>query len=177
MNDHALIRLSGFAALAGGGLRIADAFLSNALAAPTLEVFYFVTDVLLLAGLLGIYLPRRLALGWSGLVMFLTAVIGLLIVRSANGRFFGIGGYGFGAPVTLIGTTLLGVSMALKGEQRLAAAFWLSALAIGIAGSLDGQSTLPQTAAGVLFGAGFVAAGLALLNVRTPAAAYAGVSA
>jgi hypothetical protein len=162
MNDKTLIRLSGFAALAGGGLRIAGAFLSNAFAAQTLEVFYFVTDVLLLAGLLGIYLPRRLALGWSGLTVFLTAVIGLLIVRSANVRFFGIGGYGFGAPIALIGATLLGVSMALKGEQRLAAAFWLSSLAIGIAGSFAEPSTLPQAAAGVLFGAGFVVAGTSM---------------
>jgi hypothetical protein len=100
-----------------------------------------------------------------------------LIVRSANVRFFGIGGYGFGAPIALIGTTLLGVLLALKGEQRLAAAFWLSALAIGIAGSFAEPSTLPQAAAGILFGAGFVAAGLALLGERAEVAAYAGVGA
>jgi len=174
MTDRTLLRLAALAAVIGGGLRISAGLVPAMMDAPSRELLYFTVDALLIAGLMGLYLDRSRELGWSGILGFAIAVLGLLIVRSAQMRVFGIGGYAVGAPVALIGTTLLGVSLALRGTQRWAAGLWLASLAIGHAASFGaGESWIPL-AAGILFGAGFVAAGFALLSPgRAAAKAYA----
>ncbi len=170
MTDTTLLRLGALAAIIGGALRIATGVAPSTMDMPSRELLYFVIDALLIAGLMGLYLERRHVLGWSGIIGFAVAVLGLLIVRSAHVRFFGVGGYAVGAPVALIGTTLLGVSLALHGTQRWAAGLWLASLAIGLAASFGARESWIPLAAGMIFGAGFVAAGFVLLSARRAAA-------
>jgi hypothetical protein len=170
VTDATLLWLGALAAIAGGALRIAAGVAPSTMDASSRELLYFVIDALLIAGLMGLYLERRHALGWSGIIGFGVAVLGLLIVRSAHVRFFGVGGYAIGAPVALIGTTLLGVSLALHGTQRLAAGLWVTSFVIGLVASFGARESWIPLAAGMIFGAGFVAAGLALLSAGRQAA-------
>lgn len=166
MNDQTLVRMAAVAAIAGGALRIADAFLADRFAAPTLAPLYFLTDLLLLGGTLGIYFARRHLLGWTGVAAVALTFVGLLIVRSDGVRIFGLGGYEVGAPLALFGTTLLGVLLGLKGHLRVSATLWLSALAIGIGLPCCQSADFTLFVAGALYGAGFIAAGASLLFTR-----------
>jgi hypothetical protein len=145
------LRLSGLAAIAGGVLRIADSFTTHALSPDTLTVLYFVTDVLLLAGIASIWWKRRRSLS---IAVF---VIGILMIRASA---FGIGGYQLGATVALLG--LAGYSLMTlvrRSGAPWAPAAWLIALGFGIAGTLGFAPQAMTIAAGVAFGAGFIAAG------------------
>ena len=165
MNDRVLLRIAAAMAVGGGALRVADALLTGHFSGAALEPVYFLTDVLFLGGLLGLYLPRRAVLGGAGLASFATAAIGFLIIRSAS--LFGAVGYVLGAPTVLLGTTALGVLLAIKGRQRVAAGIWLGALAVAIGGSCCMPAVREFDTAGILYGLGFMAAGIALL--REPA--------
>ena len=145
------LRLSGAAAIAGGVLRIADSFTVHALPPATLAMLYFVTDVLLLAGIASIWWQRRRSLS---IAVF---VIGILMIRASA---FGIGGYQLGAAVALLG--LAGYSLMTlyrRSGAPWAPVAWLIALGFGIAGTLGFEPALMTAAAGIAFGAGFIAAG------------------
>lgn len=163
MRAGTLLKLAGLAAVAGGALRIADAFTTGVLDDHTLQLLYFATDFLFLLGLVGIYAPRAEALGLGGVIGFAVTVLGFLIIRSSTLSFFGAGGYMFGATVTVLGLSAMSVTMLIrKSGSRCAAWLWLLSLALGIAGAVTG-GPFAGHAAGVVFGAGFVVAGIGLL--------------
>ena len=169
MNDRFRLRLSGAAAIAGGVLRIADCFTEGALSPHTVQIGYWLTDVLLLLGLLGIYLGRRDALGWIGLTSFVTCLVGILTIRSTG--LFGASNYMIGATALLVGLSILSVRMlAGTGRPRRAAQFapvcWLISLALGIAVLVAPGFTWSTTLAGISFGLGFVLAGLGLVQLE-----------
>jgi hypothetical protein len=174
MNDRNLLRIAAAMAVTGGALRIADALLTGHFSGAALEPVYFLTDVLFLGGLLGLYLPRRDVLGWAGLASFALAAIGFLIIRSAS--LFGGVGYILGASLVLGGTTALGVQLAIKGSQRVAAGIWLAAFAIAVAGSCCVPQMREFDAAGMLYGIGFVAAGIALARQSAAQSAQTAIS-
>jgi hypothetical protein len=156
-DERSASRLSGAAAVAGGILRIANSFTAGAFDARTRELGYFVTDVLLLFGFLGIYLPRRALLGRVGLAGFVCGVVGILIIRSSTS--FGPNGYVIGAGLLLVGLSAQsGVMLARTDLPKLPPILWLTSLVLAVAGALGG---LPSATvlAGVPFGAGFVLAG------------------
>jgi hypothetical protein len=63
------------------------------------------------------------------------------------------------------GLGLLGIVMLLRGAgPMLAAVCWIASEIAGVAGSALGQGELGFLAGGVLFGLGFVAAGLSLVS-------------
>jgi hypothetical protein len=157
-----LLKLAGAAAIAGGALRIADAFTAGVLDEHTLQLLYFATDFLFLLGLVGIYAPRAEALGLGGLLGFVVTFLGFLIIRSSASTFFGMG-YVFGAGVTLIGVTVMSIPMLIrKIGSRCAAWLWLLSLALGIASAVSGVAFAGR-AAGVVFGAAFIFAGMELM--------------
>ncbi len=106
MSDGTLLRISAAAAMIGGVLRIGGTF-AGGLSEHDAQLFYFVTDLFLLAGLTGIYLSQRGSLGIIGFGGFAIAVFGILMIRS--GALFG--GYGIGAAIAIIGFAVLGVAM------------------------------------------------------------------
>jgi hypothetical protein len=132
--------------------------------AENLQQLYLVTDLLLLLGLFGLYAENAAKLGLLGAAGSAVFVFGILVVRSPHVSFFGLGGYQAGAAIALFGITVLGAMMLARGTRRLAPLLWFSALAAGLwaaTGFLAGPAT---ALAGLLFGAGFVAAGVGRLR-------------
>ena len=165
MKANDLFRLGGAAAVIGGVLRIASAFpLSRDPA--ILEALYDIIDMMLLFGVIAIYLDRFDKLGLLGLASFAVAVGALSFIGGPDSDPFGFSTYQQGAATFLI--ALLGLSFAwVRAEQRplWAAGFWfLSAIAGGVLSRFPPLSAYGFAAAGVLFGAGFIAAGIPLVN-------------
>lgn len=157
-----LLRLSGWAAVAGGVLRIADTFTTSALPPNTLMLLYFATDVLLLTGIAGVWVKQRRELGLTGNISLAVFVIGILMIRASA---FGMLGYQPGAAVALIGMALYSVDALIKRSTPVwAPLLWLLSLAAGIASVVGYQPVAMFAAAGVAFGLGFVAAGWAVLK-------------
>lgn len=157
-----LLRLSGWAAVAGGVLRIADTFTTGALPPTTLTLLYFATDILLLTGIAGVWVKQRRELGLTGNISLAVFVIGILMIRASA---FGVLGYQPGAAVALIGMALYSADTLIKRSTPMwAPLLWLLSLAAGIASVAGYQPFAMFALAGILFGLGFVAAGATLLK-------------
>jgi hypothetical protein len=165
MNLH-LFRLAGAAAIAGGAARIFSAFplLSDPVAVQWL---YTAIDVLLLFGLIGIYLARADKLGLLGLASFAIGVAALSFIGGPDADVFGFSTYEQGAVTLAIAMVGLSIAWLRAGERPLWAplCWFASVIAAGVLEWLPPPA--PDYAfmiAGVLFGAGFVLAGLDLLR-------------
>lgn len=152
-----LIRALALAAIAGGALRVADSFLTQALPADVLATLYFATDVFLLLGIAGIYLSRRL--GIVGVIGVLIFVVAILLVRASAFGIFGANGYQLAAAIALIGLVILSAEYLSRRTGIAPAMLWLSAFGFGVIGVLGFVPALMTMLAGVAFGAGFIVAG------------------
>lgn len=168
MNKEALYRLSGAAAVAGGAARIFSAFplLDDPIAR---EWLYTAVDVLLLFGLMGVYLVRAEKLGFLGAASFMVAVAALSFIGGPDADPFGFSTYQEGAVTLAI--AMVGLSLAwLRAAERpfAAPACWFASIVAGGALSAISEQAgaYGLTLAGVLFGAGFVIAGLPLALKR-----------
>lgn len=169
MDTRTLIRFAAVAAITAGLLRATDPFLGAAhLAGATQQQLWFVIDVLLLFGATGIYLANR-ATGLGGFIGYLVFVLGILEVRSTGVSFFGFGGYQAGATVALFGIALFALSLLLRRAQIAAAGLWLASLAAGLASRSGIGAAYLVALSGILFGLGFIAAGVALLRKTSDA--------
>ena len=161
---NTLIRILGIAAIAGGIVRIADSFVTGVLPPGTLEVLYFLTDVLLLLGTAGIYWSRRTKTGIAGTIGFGVFVIGILLVRASAFGVLGANGYQLAAAIALLGLVILSVETLLRrAGAYLSAAFWLVSLTLGAAAAAGIMPGVLTALAGVAFGLGFIAAGAGVL--------------
>jgi drug/metabolite transporter (DMT)-like permease len=159
------VRLCGAAAVAGGGLRVADAYLAATSAIRAQQIAYFITDLLLILGLCGIYFSRRKALGVVGLLGFGASIAGLLIVRTSGLNGLGSNSYLIGATLTLIGVVAMGTVMLVrKAFPKLGPALWIASFVVGLIGLLSAKLSWAVALAGVIFGIGFIAAGINLLR-------------
>jgi len=155
-----LLRAAALCAIAGGALRIADSFTANSLPAGTLAMLYLVTDMLLLAGIAGVWWRRRASLGRMGAAGVAIFVAGILAIRIAAFGMFGANGYQFGATLALLGLAAYSIeALFRRGAAPFAPLLWLVSLGCGIAGAAGLAPGALTVAAGVCFGAGFVAAG------------------
>jgi hypothetical protein len=171
-----LFRLAGAAAIAGGVLRIFASFplLEDAV---TLEWLYTAIDVLLLFGLIGLYLARAERIGFLGLASFGVAVAALSFIGGPDADPFGFSTYQEGATALAIAMVGMSIAWLRVGERPFAApACWFaSIIAAGVLGMLpDPLPNYGLLAAGVLFGAGFVSAGLDLIRGSAGGRATAG---
>jgi len=165
-----LVRVLGIAAVAGGVLRIVDSFTAEIFSPSTLSLLYVVTDALLLLGIAGIYWSRGPRLGIAGTLGAATFALGIIWIRISASVMPGANGYQLGAAISLIGLGLLSVEELLRDRAlHPAPIFWLAALLFAIAGAFGVLVSLLTIAAGVAFGAGFVAAGRRVLANATPA--------
>lgn len=159
------IRVCGAAAIAGGALRIAEAYLATTNAVRAQQVAYLITDIFLALGLCGIYASLHKILGLVGLLAFLVSLAGLLVVRASALFPVGAGAYLIGATITLVGTVGLGtVLLARSAFPHAGPVLWIASLVVGLAGMAPGAPAWFVALAGVIFGAGFIAAGAALLR-------------
>lgn len=167
MTATQLFRLAAGAAIFGGLLRIFAAFplLSDPV---TLEWLYTGIDVLFLFGLIGIYLDRFERLGFLGLASFGVAVAALSFIGGPDADPFGFSTYEQGAMTLAIAMVGLSIAWVRASEPPLGPAFcWFGSIVVaGAAQMLSLPQSYGFTAAGVLFGAGFVWAGWALLQRR-----------
>ena len=125
---------------------------------------YFITDLLLLCGMCGIYLTRSHRLGLAGFTGFVVFWIGIFMVRSSTLSLFGYSAYLIGATVTLLGAVALGAELLLREVfPRWAPVLWIAALFLGMFGLRPAWAGWSVTLAGVVFGLGFIAAGASLL--------------
>jgi hypothetical protein len=173
-----LFRFAGAAAIAGGLLRIFASFplIEDRL---TLEWLYTAIDVLLLFGVIGIYLVRADRLGYLGMASFGVAVAALSFIGGPDADPFGFSTYQDGA--TALAIAMIGLSIAwLRAGERpwIAPAGWFgSVVAAGVLGRLpDPFPSYGLAVAGVLFGAGFVSAGIDLLTRSAGRSATAGAA-
>jgi drug/metabolite transporter (DMT)-like permease len=162
-------RLCGGAAFVGGGLRVADAYLAVTNAIRTQQIAYLVTDLMLIVGLCGIYLPKRKTLGLIGLLGFAASNAGLLIVRISAFNHLGSNAYLTGATVTLIGVVAMGTVMLIrKAFPKLGPVLWIASFVVGLIGLLSPGLSWAVALAGVIFGAGFIVAGINLFQSKSP---------
>ena len=163
MTKDMLQRLSAAAATLGGCMRVIDAFLDKANVHVQL-VTYFATDTMLIFGLCGIYLSCSNRLGLEGLLGFAASITGLLMVRT-----FGPAAYLIGASVTLLGVVVLGVGMLVREAfPKSAPVLWIVSLMVGLVSLFPLGINWGVTVAGVIFGLGFIAAGIDLWIARRP---------
>ena len=179
MTPLQLFRLAGAAAIAGGALRIFASFplIEDAIA---LEWLYTAIDVLLLFGLIGIYLARASRLGFLGVASFGVAVAALSFIGGPDADPFGFSTYQEGATVLAIAMVGTSIAWLRAGERPFAApACWFgSVIAAGVLAVLpDPLPSYGLAAAGVLFGSGFVSAGLDLIRGSAGRGAAAGAAA
>lgn len=169
MNDVVLFRILGAAAVLGGALRIVSAFVPWEQNVAWLEAFYFVIDVALLFGLMGIYFVHRERLGLAGFAAFAVAETGIASIVGPDGMAFGLDAYQLGVFAISFGLTAFGVVMLIKrAGSAVAAGCWILSLLVGLGATVSNQPEAGFVAGGVLFGAGFVIAGAALVRA-TPA--------
>lgn len=174
MKPAQLFLLSGIAAIVGGLARIIASF--PLVTDPVqLEWLYTVIDILLLFGIIGVYLQRAERLGFLGLLSFIIAVAALSFIGGPDAYPFGFSTYQEGATTLAIALIGLSIAWVREGQRPLAApACWfLSVIAAGVLGTLPATASYGLPAAGVLFGAGFVFAGLALARNDAVAANHA----
>lgn len=160
MTPDRLFRFGACAAICGGALRIAAAFILYMPQSPHLEMFYALIDLLLLFGLGAIYLHEAARLGVSGLAAFSVTFAGLASIVGPDATAFGIDVYELGAALAALGLAAFGVRLIIAGRMILAAAAWVI---VPIA-SLWNSDGLGFMIAGILFGLGFVTAGVDVLS-------------
>jgi hypothetical protein len=160
MRTETLFKLSGIAAVLGGGLRLAEPLLKRVLEGQQLQLAYFAIDVFLLLGLIGWYGWRADKLGIAGVIGFVAGVFGILIIRSAN--LFAPQGYVIGATALLLGLAVMNVPTLMRRDGPICPPLlWLAAFVCGMASLAFAPLAI---AAGVLFGLGYIFAGVALLR-------------
>lgn len=156
--DVAIYRSLGVSAIIGGVLRTANSFTDGVVAAPTLELIYFATDLFLLLGTCGWYFSRAARLGSPGQTGFVLSVLGVLAIRSA--ALFGPRGYVAGAAVFLIGLAIMNLLTLFRRDGPITPPLiWLVSLVFAIMALTSGPLA---AVAGAIFGLGFIAAGISL---------------
>ena len=170
MSSPHLYRLAALCAVGGGLLRLASPFAPVILGERALQLSWLAIDGLLLFALIGLYGSRWERLGVTGLAGFVIAILGLLMVRSASAALFGPASYAVGASVWSVGQALFAAALLLnRAGLRTASILWLVSLALGLMASLIRLPTLHPlldgvALAGMVFAAGYVAAGGSVLR-------------
>lgn len=166
MQKDALYKLSGLAAILGGGLDILRVF--PILTDPiTREWLYAAIDVLLVFGLIGIYLIRAERLALLGLASFAVTMAGLSFIGGPDADTLGFSTGEQGMAVIAIGMIGLSIAWLRASEKPIAPPIcWFgSAVAAGVLGMLPAPAPdYALKAATILFGAGFVLAGLQFIR-------------
>ena len=172
MRQQTIWRLAGVAAVLGGLIDLFGPLAYPHLTDPVRLSTYMLIDLLLLFGMLGVQSVAGRLMGWSGLVGFVIAVSGVLLVRTSAAGIWGAASYTVASAVWSIGMVVVGaVLLARKGPFRAASALWIAAFVIGLAGLALKDQGLAHRVAGWCFALGFVAAGVILAKTASRAEA------
>jgi hypothetical protein len=172
MRPQTVWRLAGFAAVLGGLIDLVGPLAYPHLAEPLRLSTYVLIDVLLLFGMIGVQSVAGRTIGWLGLVGFVVAVSGVLLVRSSAAGIWGAASYTVASAIWSIGMVLVGAALLSKRAPfRVAASLWIAAFVIGLAGLALKDQGLAHRLAAWCFALGFVAAGLTLARTSSRAEA------
>ena len=160
-----LLRLGGVAAIVGGGLRVAAAFIPYVPGSAMLESLYAVIDIGLLFGLIAIYLGSAADTGLLELAGFLVSLTGLASIVGPDAPAFGVDLYQLGSAIFVLGLAPLAVQLVRLRIQRLTGAAWLISAGLGLVSAVS-HSTWPFAAAGVALGMGFALGGADLVQTK-----------
>jgi hypothetical protein len=167
VTSRRLERFAGVSAILAGLLRIISSFYP--FDAVTAEAVYLAIDLLILAGLGGIYLSRADRMGWLGLFGFVIAFAGAAIIVGPDGVLFDVDEYQLGASLLTLGLALLAGASLLGGAYPIwVPLLWIGTFLAALAASFMPNASFAFVAAGVLFGASFIAAGYELLRDPGP---------
>jgi hypothetical protein len=172
MRQATLWRLAGLAAVLGGLIDLVGPLLYPHMAQPLRLSTYVAIDALLLFGMLGVQSVAGWIMGWPGLVGFVIAVSGVLLVRTSAAGIWGAASYTVASAVWSIGMVVIGAALLSKRAPfRMAAGLWIAAFAIGLAGLALKDQGLAHRLAAWCFALGFVAAGVILARTSSRAEA------
>jgi hypothetical protein len=167
MESRPVLRLAGVATLAGAAIDIVAPFLIYPhLTQPWPHLVYVIIDLLLLFGMLGVRSVSGRSTAALGLIGFVLALLGLLLVRTSSAEIFGEASYLIASSVWSIGMVLWAVDLLRAKLFRIAAFLWIAALVIGLAGlALKDHGPIAHVAK-MSFILGFVVAGVELIRNR-----------
>jgi hypothetical protein len=164
MTDARLLQVLGAFAVLGGVLRTGSTFIPWD-GSDAIETLAFVIDVCLLFGLIGVYLSVRAQVGWFGFAAFAVALTGIASIVGPDGMMFGINTYQLGTLIIVAGLVAFSIAMLVRrAGSRLAAVLWIASPIVAIASTMANQPENGFSLGGILFGLGFVVAGLRLVS-------------
>jgi hypothetical protein len=175
MRRETLLTLAGAATVLGGLIDLLGPLAYPHMAQQPKLMIYVLIDVLLLFGLIGLQSAAGRAAGWLGLVGFVLAVSGVLLVRSSAANVLGPSTYPIGSGVWAIGMAIMGLAQ-LRPRTRFRVAGYLWMLAVGLPlVAMIFRDHRPSTlaTAHILFALGFIAVGVQL--IRQPRAVIGNV--
>lgn len=164
MQQRRLIRYGGVAAILAGALRGIASFVPSTAAGVT--ALYFVTDLSILAALVGLFAWLGKSAGRWERVGFLLALLGvsILLLHDLIPAWAVL--YPAGTLPLALGLCALAIGVWQTHKlPRWIPAFWLLSTGIGIAGFFGPGLALLFVISGVLFGLSFVGAGTQMWQV------------
>ena len=158
-----LIRLGGLAAVIAGILRGVNSFLPSALPDEAIAflylLFYLLTDIFLLFGMIGLYGFQHQKSGSWGFFGFVLTIIGITIIRT--GTVPSVNLYPVGASIFAVGISSFAVGSWIAGKlPKWISALWIISTVVGFIGYFVPNLNLLFAISGLLFGVGFASAGL-----------------
>ncbi len=159
MSSATLIRLGGLAAILAGILRGVNSFFPSNAPSDAIATLYLITDIFILLGMTGMYGFLHQDSRFWGLFGFILAVTGIAIIRT--GTIAGVYLYPIGALCFTVGLSLFAVgSWIARKLPRWVSVFWVLSTIIGFIGYFIPGLNLLFVLSGVIFGVGFVGAGI-----------------
>jgi hypothetical protein len=162
-----ITRAGGFAAVAGGLLRIAASVAPVVVGSESArESLYIVVDLCLIAGLLAFYASQNRHAGWPGALGLVAALIGFVVIR-ANRAISSIDLYPIGSVAVVCGLIALTItSWKARNSSAWLPLMFTASLIVGIVASAVPEASVLFVVAGVLFGIAFAYMGWTLLIKR-----------
>ena len=148
-----------------GILRGIAAFLPATTPDAALQLLYILTDVFILLGIFALYGIQYKETGKLGLLGFLIAVVGMLVIRSSK-AITGVNLYPAGSLIFSLGLILLGIRLWRANVlPSWVVGLWSLSVLVGIIAYFVPSLDLLFVVAGLMFAIGFAAAGLKLRSV------------
>ena len=149
------------AAILGGILRGIGSFVPASTPVIPLEALYFLTDVFILFGVMGLYGLQHEEAGLWGFFGFVLATVGIGIIIGPDGSIAGVNVYPIGAGIFSVGLILLAIgSWRANKLPRWIPFLWILSMVVGSIGYFVHDLNLLFVISGVLFGWSFAGAGI-----------------